>query len=111
MMTVSAIWQASLVQLREMLNADTFNRWIAGIVPVRQEGNTLVLGVSCDIFSDWLTLNYKGLIERVVRDACASADLGIAFESGHEAPVMEVPEPAIPAISSWNSHSENGGRR
>ena len=100
MMTVGDIWQTSLGQLREMLNEDTFNRWIAGIVPVRREENTVILGVSCDIFSDWLSLNYKDIIERVVREVSASDELEIVFESGHEPPAARSDAPTASPIST-----------
>jgi chromosomal replication initiator protein len=87
------IWPATRQRLREFLNEDTFNRWIAGIVPVRQDGSTAVLGVSCGVFSDWLNCNYRELIERTLRDVSGIGDLTVAFETGYEAP-QEAPGPA-----------------
>jgi chromosomal replication initiator protein len=89
-------WQATRQRLREFLNEDTFNRWIAGIVPVRQEGSQAVLGVSCGVFSDWLNCNYRELIERTFRDVSGIADLTVVFETGHEAP-QEPAAPPVPA--------------
>jgi len=94
-MTTSVVdmWQAARLRLRQLLNEDTFNRWIAGIVPVRQDESRVILGVSCSMFSDWLTLNYRELIERTLRDASGIADVTVAFETGHEAaPAPDSPQ-------------------
>jgi len=88
----SDIWQTARQRLKETLNEDTFNRWIAGIVPVRQEDSRAVLGVSCGIFSDWLNCNYRDLIEQALRQASGNEGLAVVFEAGHEVPQ----EPAQP---------------
>ncbi|NLF19470.1 MAG: chromosomal replication initiator protein DnaA [Lentisphaerae bacterium] len=95
MSSVVELWQAARVRLREILNEDTFTRWIAGIVPVRREESKVVLGVSCGMFSDWLTLNYLELIERTLREVSGEAGLSVAFESGHEAPAAAEPAEAV----------------
>lgn len=86
-------WQAARERLKELLNEDTFTRWIAGIVPVRMEGSKAVLGVSCGVFSDWLNCNYRDLIERTLRDVSGVLDLTVAFETGHEAPAPPPQDP------------------
>ncbi|MBN2452293.1 MAG: chromosomal replication initiator protein DnaA [Lentisphaeria bacterium] len=98
MATVSELWQAARRQLQDVVNEDTFARWIAGIVPVRMEDSRVILGVSYDVFADWLTLNYQSVIEKAVRDAAGSGGghLSVVFESGHEPPAGADAGPALP---------------
>ena len=77
------IWESASARLRKILNEDTYDRWIAGIVPLTVDENTLRLGVSNDIFSEWLTNNYQDLIVSVLEET-AGKRFRIAFESGHE---------------------------
>ena len=81
-------WESAQRRLRKLLNEDTYERWIAGIVPVQLDGATFRLGVSNDIFCDWLRNNYRDLIASVLEDVTGRA-YRIAFESGHEAPAAE----------------------
>lgn len=112
MSSVVELWQAARERLGELLNEDTFTRWIAGIVPVRREESKVVLGVSCDMFSDWLTLNYLELIERTLREVSGEAALSVAFESGHEGPaVVETAAPVGAAAGDDSARPRRGRRR
>jgi chromosomal replication initiator protein len=88
--TIDEIWEKSSSALRQRLNADTYERWIANIVPVRIEGKSIVLGVSNDLFNLWLSANYKDLIAECMLQSCG-CKLKIVFESGHE---IAAPPPA-----------------
>jgi chromosomal replication initiator protein len=102
-MNLADVWQTARQRLRDLLNEDTFNRWIAGIVPVRQENATVVLGVSCGVFSDWLNANYRDLIERSLRDVSGVSDLAVVFETGHEAPAEPLPAAPLPLLAAPES--------
>lgn len=69
------------------MDAATFAMWIADIVPVRLEEKCLVLGVSDNVFTDWLEENYGRLITNTAQEECGRK-LKICFEKGYE------PEPA-----------------
>lgn len=90
--TIHEIWEKTSRALRQRLNADTYERWIANIVPVRIEAKNIILGVSNDLFNLWLTNNYKDLIAECMLQSCG-CKLKIVFESGHEAAMPE-PESA-----------------
>lgn len=94
--TIHEIWEKTSLALRQRLNADTYERWIANIVPVRIETKNIILGVSNDLFNLWLTNNYKDLIAECMLQSCG-CKLKIVFESGHEA---VVPEPASPSSAA-----------
>ncbi|MFO7821531.1 MAG: chromosomal replication initiator protein DnaA [Lentisphaeria bacterium] len=77
------IWAATSSRLQSLLNEDTYDRWIAGIIPLEVEGkNTLKLGVSNDIFCEWLQKNYNDVIVRNIEEATGRA-FKIQFEGGH----------------------------
>ncbi len=101
---IEDIWQSASEQLRGMLNEDVYDRWIAGIVPVRLEKNTLVLGVSNDVFCEWLSANYRELIADTVRESCGQG-YKIDFEGGHEFTPIAVKSP------SGTARNNGGGRR
>lgn len=95
MRDIREIWSKALERLREILTEDSFQRWISNITPVRMEEERLVLGVPSSMFVDWLTCNYKELIEEAIRKATA-LKLKVCFESGHD--VELPPEDVLPEI-------------
>ncbi len=87
-------WEAAAVRLRKLLNEDTYDRWISGIVPLAIEKNTFRLGVSNEIFSEWLTNNYQDLIRTALEEA-TGVSYTVQFESGHDPISVElVPDTA-----------------
>ncbi|MCF7855628.1 MAG: chromosomal replication initiator protein DnaA [Candidatus Pacebacteria bacterium] len=86
------IWQDACKRLRRLLNEDTYDRWIAGIVPLGFTNQTFRLGVSNDIFSEWLTANYKELICGTLAEI-TGLPVKVKFETGHEAPVLAERKP------------------
>jgi chromosomal replication initiator protein len=99
------IWSAVCQELRTILNDDTYDRWISGIVPLGIEGKTFRLGVSNDIFSEWLANNYGELIRSQLETTTGSA-WRIGFESGHE---MTPTRRAAPADSHRQAADLRGG--
>ncbi len=83
MNNVCEIWQETSTKLKSLLNEDTYDRWISGIVPLNIDEKSCTLGVSNDIFSDWLRMNYKDLLMSVISDV-TGRPVQIIFESGHE---------------------------
>lgn len=88
MTDIQDIWQNATIILRSTLNADTYERSIAQIVPVRIEGKTIVLGVSYGIFCEWLVANYKDIIAEALQKATGKK-WKIVFEGGH---TVQLPE-------------------
>jgi chromosomal replication initiator protein len=78
-----AIWQKTSGKLKNLLNEDTYDRWISGIVPLGLEQKTCRLGVSNDIFCEWLGNNYRELMTSALEEELGFRCL-IEFVAGHE---------------------------
>lgn len=101
MTDIQDIWQNATIILRSTLNADTYERSIAQIVPVRIEGKTIVLGVSYGIFCEWLVANYKDIIAEALQKTTGKK-WKIVFEGGHtvQLPVEEAAEEKAPVAET-----------
>lgn len=82
MSNVETIWLEARGTLQATLNQETFDRWIAAIVPLRHEEDTVFLGVSDDMFREWLTINYEGLIASALSGVTGDS-VRVVFEAGH----------------------------
>jgi len=87
--STTEIWRKACGKLRSLLNEDTYDRWVAGIIPLEIGEKNCRLGVSNDMFSDWLSMNYRDLIASVL-EQIVGRPLKIAFESGHDVPPVTV---------------------
>ena len=96
---LNSAWETTCEKLRDILNENTYERWIAGIVPLNVEDHTLLLGVSNETFCDWLNDNYHDLIRDMFEQSTGMGLRSIRFEGGHE-PANPVPqaESVIPPI-------------
>ena len=86
--TVSVIWERAARKLKNQLNEDTYDRWIAGIVPLELKDSVCRLGVSNEIICLWLQKNYQSMIADTLSDLIEGS-VTVTFESGHEPPVEE----------------------
>ena len=102
------IWQQACKRLRALLNEDTYDRWIAGIVPLAIDAKQCRLGVTNEVFSDWLNINYKDLISGTLTEVTGSVP-SVTFETGHEAP-PQAPAPRDDA-SARPAPSARKGKR
>ncbi len=86
------LWNAALVKLRELVDADSFERYFAEIVPVTldESRDTLILGVTSDLIAFWLSDNYGGVVEEALREVCDDS-LEVVFESGHQLASLTTP--------------------
>lgn len=82
---IQTVWKGTSARLQQKLNPDTYDRWIAGIVPLELSETICRLGVSNDMFSEWLRNHYQDVIAAALRET-AGRDYQIVFVSGHEAP-------------------------
>jgi chromosomal replication initiator protein len=84
MTNFSTTWKAARKLLKKQLDGDTFERYIAGIVPVSIDVDKAVatLGVVNDFTALWLDSNYK----EIIGDALAQVlqqQVAVEFEAGH----------------------------
>ncbi|MBP5641119.1 MAG: ATP-binding protein, partial [Victivallales bacterium] len=99
MSDINTIWSLASESLKARMNADTFDRWMAGIVPVRIDDNDVaVLGVSNELFCDWLSNNYSDVIMEEI-EKVTGKKMKLSFESGH------VPPPVVPNASKKEKSS------
>lgn len=73
------LWNAARENLRELLTANDFDRWLSPIRPSVIKGNKIFLAVDNDFFRDWLANNYKSLIVEALRSAGASDGFEVEF--------------------------------
>lgn len=107
MTSMNETWKATCDRLRKTLNADTYERWIAGIVPVSLTDRGCVLGVSNEMFSDWLNMNYRELIGAALGDVLGR-QLSVSFESGHDTAVASGVD-RIEAATTVTATDADGG--
>ena len=93
MLEVQDIWKLAACELKELLDADTYQRWILNIVPVRLDCSDIVLGVPGGTFREWLSINFKGLIEDAILKT-SSLKLNAVFETGYKVAECKHPETA-----------------
>lgn len=107
------LWESTRSELKTMLNEDTYDRWIAGIIPLAYQNNILKLGVSNDIFCEWLATNYKELIEQKAQQLKGET-VKIEFESGHSPEIEESTDGGQnlsstgPGQSQWQQKTPGG---
>lgn len=92
-------WKDTSARLRQLLNRDSYDRWISGIVPLGMEDGICRLGVSNDIFCDWLANHYQETILDALKEA-TGREWKIRFESGHEPPRPAAILPPHPAVAA-----------
>ncbi len=103
MLEVQDIWKLAACELKEMLDADTYQRWILNIVPVRLDCSDIILGVPGGTFREWLSINFKGLIEDAILKT-SSLKLNAVFETGYKVAECKLPEPADTAAEDGNAN-------
>jgi chromosomal replication initiator protein len=81
---IKSAWNDTCEKLRDILNENTYDRWIAGIVPLKVEDHILLLGVSNETFCDWLADNYHDLIRDMFEQSTGMGIKTIRFEGGHD---------------------------
>ena len=81
------IWKLTVAELRKVVDAETWERYLSGVVPVAlcEDAKVLTLGVETDFMTTWLSSNYRGIIEDSV-SAAIGKSYDVRFESGHMAP-------------------------
>ncbi|MDD2598424.1 MAG: chromosomal replication initiator protein DnaA [Kiritimatiellae bacterium] len=73
------LWSRACKQIQNILNRDTYERWIEVIEPVSLESNNLILNVDNDFLKEWINDNYKDFIMTSLIASGAPSDIQISF--------------------------------
>lgn len=104
------LWSGALGALRETLDADTFERYVAHLSPLGFDpaSSTIRLGVLNDFTAFWLESNYKPIIMDALSGHWQSP-VSVVFEPGH-APVAP-PPPVAEAVRDEERAAATGKKR
>lgn len=97
------VWEDTLEHLRDRLDADTFERYIASIVPLSFDPNKRImkLGVLNDFVALWLESNYKLIITESLM-AVLDGEVEVELESGYAAQTPENKTKTLPEKDTDN---------
>ena len=87
------IWQKASACLRELVEASDYDRWLASIVPLRQEGRTLVLGLPGTLWVTWVSDNFGDVIEQAIQRS-TGLKLKVVFDICEPSEIAKEPAPA-----------------
>jgi len=73
------LWSKACSQIQDILNRDTYERWIEVIEPVSIEDNNLILNVDNDFLKSWISDNYRDFIMNALIASGAPSDIRISF--------------------------------
>jgi chromosomal replication initiator protein len=112
-------WTKTCELLKKRLHQATFEQWFGSIVPVRLDGEQIVLGVSDDFFADWLKENFGDILTDALSES-SGQKFSFTLETGHvnvdeikeSAEIDAEAEAASPAEDfSKNRTNSNGSAR
>lgn len=94
----SRLWNEACEHIRAKVPGHVFTQWFEGIVPLRMEENKIVLGVSDEMYAEWLDVNYSDILT----DGLTSVSSGVAYslETGHQPCFREEELPEVKADSA-----------
>ncbi len=75
-------WTKTCELLKKRLHQANYEQWFGSIVPVRFDGEQIVLGVSDDFFADWLKDHFGDILTDALCEA-ASCKISFILETGH----------------------------
>jgi chromosomal replication initiator protein len=94
------LWDDVLARVEGKVNRHSFATWFRPTSYLAQEGSTLRIGVPNAQFREWLSKNYKGILQEALREA-GQPQLQIVFEElGEEAPAPATSTPGPERESS-----------
>ncbi len=64
-MSDTSQWGALLTGIKSRINQESFNTWFRPITFLGQEENRIRLGIPDTVFKDWISTNYKDLLDEV----------------------------------------------
>ena len=86
--TASKLWSKACSVIRAKITERAFSQWFEGIVPLRMEDHKIILGVSDEIYEQWLRNNYSDIISTGL-NAAFGKELEFDLETGHQAEIHE----------------------
>ena len=98
-LSASKLWSIACSAIRKNIPERVFAQWFEGIVPVRMEDGKIILGVSDEIYEQWLRSNYADIIADGLQAAAGKA-LAFELETGHQAEFREEPAEESAAVSA-----------
>ena len=60
------IWSQVLARIESKVNKHSFHTWFKPTSFINDEGETVTVGVPNDLFRDWLTKHYSGVIKEAI---------------------------------------------
>ena len=75
-------WTKTCELLKKRLHQATYEQWFGSIVPVRFDGEQIILGVSDDFFADWLKENFGDILADALNES-AGHKISFTLETGH----------------------------
>jgi chromosomal replication initiator protein len=82
------IWDQVLAVVETRVNRHIFNTWFRPTSFIRDEGTRLLVGVPSNVFGDWLTRHYKGVLSEALTSVGRSG-IEIAFVAQDPPPVPD----------------------
>lgn len=80
--TAAGLWENACAVIKNKIPQNTYAQWFECIVPVRMDQDKLVLGVSDDIYAQWVENNFSDVISEGLNHA-AGKPLKFHIETGH----------------------------
>ncbi len=101
--TAAGLWENACAVIKNKIPQNTYAQWFECIVPVRMDQDKLVLGVSDDIYAQWVENNFSDVISEGLNHA-AGKPLKFHIETGHLKEIHPAEQrdavEAIPALPS-----------
>jgi chromosomal replication initiator protein len=85
---LNIIWDKALQYLKDLLNEETFSKWITPVIPISFEKDVVVLGVSDAFFISWLQDNFGVMISKALSSSTGQ-EITVRYEPGHVLPEIE----------------------
>ena len=85
--TASKLWSKACSVIRKKITGRAFSQGFEGIVPLRMDDHKIILGVSDEIYEQWLKNNYSDIISDGL-NAAFGQKLEFDLETGHDAAAL-----------------------
>lgn len=80
-MSLTALWEKTQNTIKEQVGSTSYDTWLAGLKPLSQDTDTLVLQAPDEFFKNWIVDHYASAIETCLK-AEAGREVVLKFEVG-----------------------------
>lgn len=80
--TVPAFWSETCKNIRAKISKNAYEQWFSGITPLKIEGDSIHLGVSDDIYAEWLMRNFSDVLADSLNET-AGRKFSFVIVTGH----------------------------